>query len=76
MKYLYLVNSWIPFPTSEMGGVVAVVAESDAEAFDILSNDSEYPAQYINLIYENVVNAPRYGLVDEHPSGVELSFIT
>ena len=31
MKNLYLVDYWVPFPSSEYGGMVAVVAEDDHE---------------------------------------------
>ena len=36
MKFLYLVDYWVPFPSSEYGGVISVVAENDNECHDIL----------------------------------------
>ena len=38
MKYLYLVNYWVPFPISEYGGLITVIAENDGECHDILLN--------------------------------------
>ena len=47
MKNLYLVDYWVPFPSSEYGGMVAVVAEDDHECHDVLLDwrdelDSKY----------------------------------
>ena len=37
MKSLYIVDYWVPFPSSEYGGVINLIAENDTEAFTILS---------------------------------------
>jgi len=39
MKSLYIVDYWVPFPCSEYGGVVSLIAENDTEAFAILSQE-------------------------------------
>jgi len=36
---LYIVDYWMPFPSSEYGGVQLVVAHSDAECERILADD-------------------------------------
>jgi len=36
MKYLYIVDYWVPFPSSEYGGLINVIAENDIECHDIL----------------------------------------
>ena len=41
-KNLYLVNFWEPFPSSEYGGLFAVVAESKAECIRLLTMRSEH----------------------------------
>jgi hypothetical protein len=41
-KSLYLVNFWEPFPSSEYGGLFAVVAESKAECIKLLKMKNEY----------------------------------
>jgi hypothetical protein len=68
MKYLYLVDYWVPFPSSEYGGTVSVIAETDTECHDILRDKSEqmhYDDLYTNKILEAVVKAPRFALKDE-----------
>jgi len=37
MTYIYIVNYWMPFPSSEYGGVQVVVAECDAHCERILA---------------------------------------
>ena len=36
MKYLYVVDHYVPFPQSEYGGIWLVRAESDEECFDLI----------------------------------------
>jgi hypothetical protein len=76
MKALYIVDYWVPFPSSEYGGVVSLIAESDTEAFAILSQETEYDEQYVDRIMPNVVNAQKFALVDEYVSGIVDSFTT
>ena len=76
MKSLYIVDYWVPFPSSEYGGVVSLIADSDAEAFIILSEEQQYDDRYVNLIMPNVVNAQKFKLQDEYESGIIDSFTT
>ena len=76
MKSLYIVDYWVPFPSSEYGGVVNLIAESDTEAFAILSQEEEFDERYVNLIMPNVVSAQKFKLVDEYESGIIDSFTT
>ena len=76
MKALYIVDYWVPFPSSEYGGVVSLIAESDTEAFAILSQEQQYDDRYIDRIMPNVVNAQKFALVDEYESGIIDSFTT
>jgi hypothetical protein len=76
MKSLYVVDYWVPFPCSEYGGVVSLIAESDTEAFAILSQEKEYDESYVDRIMPNVVNAQKFALVDEYVSGIIDSFTT
>ncbi len=77
MKYLYLVNYWVPFPSSEYGGVVSVIAENDNECHDVLLEwRDEYENTHDSRIMERVVNAHKFALVDEEPSRVVDSFTT
>jgi flagellar assembly factor FliW len=76
MKYLYIVNYWVPFPSSEYGGLINLIAESDTEAFTILSQQEEFEKYYVNLIMPNVISAQKFSLVDEYESGIIDSFTT
>jgi hypothetical protein len=76
MKYLYIVTYWVPFPSSEYGGTISLIAESDAEAFEILSKSDDFDDSYTDRIMERVVNAYKFALVDEEKSRIVDVFIT
>ena len=76
MKSLYIVDYWVPFPSSEYGGLINLIAESDTEAFEILSQANFYDESYVDRIMPNVVNAQKFALVDEYESGIIDSFTT
>ena len=76
-KFLYIVDYWVPFPSSEYGGLINVIAKDDVECHDIL-RDSEisYDSSYDNKIMERVVAAPRFALAEDVESVVVESFTT
>jgi len=76
MKSLYIVDYWVPFPSSEYGGIVNLIAESDTEAFTILSQEKQYDERYVNMIMASVANAQKFTLQDEYVSGIVDSFTT
>ena len=76
MKSLYIVDYWVPFPSSEYGGVVSLIAENDTEAFAVLSQEEQFDERYVNLIMPNVVSAQKFVLQDEYESGIIDSFTT
>lgn len=76
MKSLYIVDYWVPFPSSEYGGVINLIAENDTEAFTILSDESSYDDAYNHLIMQNVVSAQKFVLQDDYESGIIDSFTT
>lgn len=77
MKYLYLVNYWVPFPESELSGLICVIGENDTEVHDILLNwRAERLEKYDDKIMEKVVNAQRFLLEYDEESGVVEEFIT
>ena len=76
MKYLYLVDYWVPYPSSEFGGLINLIAENDTEAFSILSQEEDFDNRYVNLIMTNVISAQKFSLVDEYESGIIDSFTT
>ena len=76
MKSLYIVDYWVPFPSSEYGGVVSLIAEDDTEAFELLSEEEGFDARYQNLIMPNVVKAQKFKIVDDYESTIIDAFTT
>jgi succinate dehydrogenase flavin-adding protein (antitoxin of CptAB toxin-antitoxin module) len=76
MKSLYIVDYWVPFPSSEYGGLVTLIAENDTEAFSLLSEEEQFDDRYQNRIMERVVNAQKFALVDDYQSGIIEAFTT
>jgi hypothetical protein len=77
MKYLYLVEHFLPFPISEYSGIWNVIANDDNECFDLIvaEDGNQYPEHY-NKLRENVIKAQRFSLVDEYESSVIEAFLT
>jgi hypothetical protein len=80
METLYVVGHWMPFPSSEYGGVQVVVASSDAECERILAEtvDEYYRNQYPNYrerIANEIKEAKRFP-VDTTQHGVVYEFLT
>jgi hypothetical protein len=76
MKYLYIVTYWVPFPSSEYGGTISLIAESDTEAFEILSNSNDFDDTYDHRIMDRVVNAHKFALANDEKSRIVDVFIT
>jgi hypothetical protein len=78
MKYLYIVDHAISFPSSEYGGLWNVIAENNDECFDLISNHWEYEGyeECFGRLREYILKAPRFDLVDEEPSRIVESFTT
>ena len=76
MKSLYIVDYWVPFPSSEYGGVISLIAENDTEAFELLANEEGFDEKYQSLIMPNVVKAQKFALVDDYESSIIDAFTT
>ena len=77
MKYLYLVNHFVPFPSSEYGGLWAVTAQDDDECFDLITDyDDGFNQKFYVELRENIVDGQRFALVDEESSRVVEAFTT
>ena len=76
MKSLYIVDYWVPFPSSEYGGVISLIANNDTEAFELLAAEDGFDEKYQNLIMPNVVKAQKFALVDDYESGIIDAFTT
>jgi hypothetical protein len=77
---LYIVAYWLPFPSSEYGGVQIVIAESDAECERMIVEEvdgyhrTKYP-HYPQSIANRVKEAKRFP-VDTEQRGVVHRFLT
>jgi hypothetical protein len=76
MKYLYIVDYWVPFPSSEYGGLINLIASNDTEAFEILSKEQSFDNRYTDRIMERVVNSQKFALQDDYESGILEAFTT
>ncbi len=78
MKYLYIVDYWVPFPSSEYGGIINVIAENDKECHDILRDDEDhgFDDRYESKIMEQVVSAIKLKLADPEESRIVECFAT
>jgi succinate dehydrogenase flavin-adding protein (antitoxin of CptAB toxin-antitoxin module) len=75
-KYLYVVDYWVPFPQSEYGGLITLIAENDAEAFKLLSDEESFNEDYGHLIMEKIITATKLELSNEYESGIIEVFCT
>ena len=77
MKYLYVIDNFVPFPQPEYGGVWNVIAESDEQCFDIVvSEDDQFNIGCYTKLRENIKKSSKYALLDEETSKVVTQFVT
>jgi hypothetical protein len=77
MKYLYLVDYWVPFPSSEYGGVLSVIAENDSECYDLLLDwRDDYDSEHDLKIMDRIVNSDKFALVNDEESRIVNTFTT
>ena len=66
-QFLYIIDYWVPFPSSEYGGTISLIAQNDTEAFEVLASEDGFPPEYRHLIMKNVIEAQKLQLADEYP---------
>ena len=78
MKYLYIVPHYIPFPSSEYGGLWNVIAENDDECFDLISaeDDDDFYDEHYKVLRENILNARKFALAEDVESAIVEEFTT
>ena len=77
MKFIYIVDHYVPFPSSEYGGIWNVIAENDEECFDLITQyDEEYNTPHYGNLRENIQKARIYPLSQDVESSVVESFTT
>lgn len=76
-KFLYIVDHFIPFPRSEYGGIWNIIAETDEECFNIITEEDDgLNDDYYNRLRENILKAPTYALAENIESGIVEQFTT
>lgn len=77
-KYLYIIDYWVPFPQSEYGGMITLIAEDDTDAFGIISNEEQLNSYegYTSKIMEKILTAQKFELVEDYQSGILEVFTT
>ena len=75
-KSLYIVDYWVPFPQSEYGGIINLIAENDSEAFELLAAEEGFMDGYTYRIMPNVGKAQKLPLQDDFQSGILEAFTT
>jgi hypothetical protein len=78
-KYMYVVEYWVPFPASEYGGLITLIAENDTEAFELLSDEESFhlwQKNYGHLIMEKIITATKLELANDYESGIIEAFCT
>ena len=76
MKYVYIIDYWITFPSSEYGGIVVCIGETDTEVFELLSNEQSFPESNNTAMMESIKNATKLALKDDYQSGIIDAFTT
>ena len=76
---IYIVNYWVPFPSSEYGGLMVIGALDDEDCIKIIvERESEWNIErwpdYLNMIRSSVVGAESYDC--NCPNGVISEFKT
>jgi hypothetical protein len=78
---LYIVNYWLPFPSSEYGGIEGWVAKDDDQVVRMICAEVDecyaesYP-EYEAMIRDSVENARCYVVANSVPLGKQFSFTT
>ena len=76
-KFLYIVEHFVPFPSSEYGGIWNVVAQDDDECFDLITErDEEFNVNHYSHLKQNIQNARVFALADEVESTIVEEFTT
>jgi len=77
-KLFYIVDHYVPFPSSEYGGIWNVIAEDDNECFDLITSvdDGDFNSQYYGHLRENILNSRTYALAEDLESKIVEEFTT
>lgn len=77
MKYLYVVDHFVPFPSSEYGGIWNVVASDNEECFDLITDfDEDFNVDFYPNLREQIMKARVLPLAQDIESSVIAEFTT
>jgi len=77
MKYFYVVDHFVPFPSSEYGGLWNVIAEDNHECFDLITQeDQDWNKKHYGELMNKIENSRRFVLDQNEESCVVESFTT
>lgn len=81
MRRLYIVRYWVPFPSSEYGGVSIVIADTDKEVYDLLVAEygdvyNDYFKKYDEFLIDEITKATRIEVNPDQSKGVIYAFHT
>jgi hypothetical protein len=77
MKYFYVVDHFVPFPSSEYGGLWNVIAKNNNECFDLITQaDQDWNKKHYGVLVSKIENSRRFVLNQNEESCVVESFTT
>lgn len=69
-KYLYVIDYW------DGEGIINLIAESDRDAFEVLSSEESFTITSPKTMMENIIHAQKFQLTGEYESGIIEVFCT
>ena len=77
-KFFYIVDHYVPFPSSEYGGVWNVIAENDDECFDLITSrdEGDFNSKYYGNLRENILKSRTFALAEDLESNIVEEFTT
>ena len=77
-KFFYIVDHYVPFPSSEYGGIWNVIAKDDDECFDLITDtdDGDFNSKYYGNLRENILKSRTDALSEDLDSQVVEEFTT
>ena len=77
-KLFYIVDHYVPFPSSEYGGIWNVIAEDDDECFDLITgaDDGDFNQKFYAHLRENILKSRTYALSEDLESKIVEEFTT
>ncbi len=77
-KFFYIVDHYVPFPSSEYGGIWNVIASTHEECFDLITDadDGDFNTTFYANLRDNILKSRKFALEEELDSGIVEQFIT